>query len=392
MPLDWLVLLLLALYAAGTIAAMIKSMDLVIVIFTPLLEVLTLLVRGCYTISAPLCALFRPLRSPQMSIFELVLELPAALLSFVVFKIAKYLFSRPIDEAPGWGSPYGAITVWNDREPYKLIARAVLMPRWQTRALTARTALKVNDGFEIDVGALANPTLSWSCLVQTSAGAPVASLCGDGRPTASTEWVRVPLEAGDYVVYLRCYTEKPNPKDVPLPAIRLGADATPVVAATSGSIDLDGELELEKLAPYQIPFLRAVHFHIYPMIAWGQLLPPSLLNRTVLDDEPEPAIAFGTISAGCAMVISLKEEAVAEFHVVHVTIYNRHSFPVNYFDLPLTSAPYTTLTFEEDGIYVVRGIFKRPGGPSVTSIDPSNSRARSPEFGSRITIGLIPTH
>mmetsp|Transcript_43369 Transcript_43369/g.107913 ORF Transcript_43369/g.107913 Transcript_43369/m.107913 type:complete len:397 (+) Transcript_43369:43-1233(+) len=384
----WLLLLLLLV---GVLTN--RAVNLTDPILNSALKAMTWLVRLSGLLTLPFTRLgksMRPVDPPAMSTLEIIFEAPTAILSFAMYRLAKYVFTRPYsDDPPGWTIPYKDVTVWENSKPYKLIFKAVVQPRWQTRALVARSTIKVKSGFEIDTLTLGKGTVSWTCVIYKGIQT-VASLGGDGGGGGG--WKHVKLNPGNYELVLRLYAASADSTEMNLPAVRLDANSEPVIPALTTKCNVREELAYPRMQQYEIPFIKAMHHHVYPMLECQHLLPQQLVRKTVLPiGNPESVFAYGPVHQGARMSITLSPAALEEYHLVHVAVYNRASFPVYFFDVPMSSTPFVTPDpCAIDGIYLVRAVPKMPGEPTLTYIkSASNPTANAGTFGDRLTIKLL---
>jgi hypothetical protein len=249
------------------------------------------------------------------------------------------------------------------------LALPILMttgPRWNTHALIANLGpVPVRETLELDVAPAERSAKSWTVVVSAFPAfrsvATVSSLAGPFPEGIA----RVPLPAGTYSLGLRYYHWADT---VELPGVRV--DGQPVTAGQWMPPDLNRYLhDLPKRTNL---FYRALHYYVYVALKYADRLPAGFAEQEFLPvGNPETRFRYGIVPRGKSLRVETSP-ALRNACDVYVTLYNRASFPVHWFEV--TGDSSVTPAFEFDCMYLIRLHPRHPAPagavmPEVTLID-----------------------
>lgn len=303
----------------------------------------------------------RALRGPRaaqarlsQAIFALVWAIPGVLSYVYVWYSRRRLRSRPPGErarsaAATLGSPTTALTWqgWSARQQGKQNLRTVMLvsPRWNPHAVQHWVGpLEIERRLEVDTATLDRSARLWVVSVYR-AGVEVDTFSTAARPQ---EWRTLHLAAGTYVIHLRYYQLKPEPR---CPALVVdGQQAIPTRSA-SEEAQLYAAF-MDRVRDRRNLYYRFLHCHVDLTLLFRAILPERWVRRIYLPyGNPHTAFLFGPVAKGDVLHFDMGKGAEAHGSA-HLVLFNRAGFPVFWCDVP--DARYEAPIAPVAGSYLVR--------------------------------------
>ena len=259
-----------------------------------------------------------------MSAILLVLQVPLALLSLLLYKAVQWLMRRLANlhyrrrkEAAFRWSPLSAQTL---RNPLALPVLMTSAPRWNPHAITATLGpLPVRETLTIDVSAARRSAASWSIVVYTFPG--FRTITSVDSLQAAGDSVVLPLKPGRYWIGLRYYHWS---EEVVLPSLSI--DGKPAVEPMPLPSDVNAFYQ--ELSRRRSWCYFALHYHAWMALRLRAWLPRRFVERIVLPvGNPGTRFYYGVLRPGERLRIEASAETLRDADI-YLTLYSRASFPV----------------------------------------------------------------
>jgi len=282
--------------------------------------------------------------------FEIVWEIPLAVLSFLFYKIVRLLVHQVVQaqaivnkkQAGRWR----VLDARSLRAPLNLLALMTSAPRWNTHAIIAVAGpFKVQRSCKLCAASAARSATSWTVVAHASPGHRMVASVGSLGAPHQEPWQAMPLEPGRYRLALRYYHWSEH---VELPAVEVdGVEVIPATALEAHTNDFYHDLIRRNNF-----FYLCLHYYVGVLLRYQQWLPQSFVKREYLPaGNPQTEFYYGFLRANESLVFALHPQLL-QTHDVYLTLYNRASFPLLWY--PLREGEHTTPPSPSDGSYLVR--------------------------------------
>jgi hypothetical protein len=258
-------------------------------------------------------------------------EIPLAFLSFVFYKIAKFLI----------GNLYTIYLALNRKianrwrvisqelidSPLSLPVLMTKAPRWNTHAIIGTLGpFTVNDCLELDLASAGNSAGSWIAIFYSFPEYQTITTIESEKITTDDRWYKLKLKQGKYTIGLRYYNTK---QELILPAIEIdGNDFTPVTKIQSNANNF-----YDKLANRSNWLYLALHYYIFTILKLRRYLPESLIKAEYLPvGATDTFFAYDYLAKDKQLQIKLFADFFTDYEL-YLTLYDRASFPVAWLNL-----------------------------------------------------------
>lgn len=274
------------------------------------------------------------------------MKIALALLSFAFFRVTRGVlravqslyFRAAKAEAARWRT----LSAEALRRPLAMPIVMTTGPRWNPHAIIASAGpFRAHGRIEIDAAAAASSAGAWTVVVHEFPSYRTVAF----RGSSAVGQGPISLPPGRYALALRYYRWSGQPV---LPQVtvdgRAQIAARAIDAATNGFY--------ATLAFRKSWFYTCLHYYILVMLEWRGRLPESFVKGEFLPvGNPETEFRFGLLGPGKAPPID-GLNGMPNSGDVYVTVYDRASFPVDWYPLP---PGRETLPANGGAYYLIRG-------------------------------------
>ncbi|MBL1208760.1 DUF6208 family protein [Geminocystis sp. GBBB08] len=279
-----------------------------------------------------------------------MIEIPIALLSFIFAKINKFLI----------GNLYTIYLSLNQKKSkqWRVIDNelvssnlnlGVLMtkaPRWNTHAIIGTLGpFSVNNSLTIDLKSANNSCQSWIAIFYNFPKYETITTIESNQVNSQDDWHSIKLKKGKYSIGLRYYNYD---QKLVLPAIKVdGENFTSTLEIPSNSNNFYNYLINRK--NFYFLFL---HYYIYTIFKYRKYLPESFIKNEFLPvGATDTKFYYDCLEKGELLKINVDEFTLKNYDI-YVTIYDRCSLPVSWFQMTKLEEKSTPLT--NKGYYLIR--------------------------------------
>lgn len=304
----------------------------------------------------------------------LLWEIPLALLSFVFYKVMKFvignLFTIYLSLNKKKASQWRILSKKTINAPLVLPVLMTKGPRWNTHAVIGTLGpFRVNKSLEIDSSTANNSSRSWIAVVYSFPGYktitslesekinkcdPKATLkdslslttcCRNRVARQRNRWLKIELPPGKYSLGVRYYN-------------RLDAINYP-------AIKVDDRLYVDSVnVPHNINdyyydliqaknwFYSSLHYYIFTILKLRNYLPESFVRREYLPvGAPATHFAYNYLDSHQALQIKINSAIIEQFDV-YFTLYDRSSLPLTW--CIITDSEYLLSPQGNKGYFLLR--------------------------------------
>ena len=277
-------------------------------------------------------------------------EIPLALLSFVFYKIMKFLIGILF-------TIYLAINKEKASQwrffSQKMIAAPLILPvlmtkgpRWNTHAVIGTLGpFKVEREFALDVESANNSANSWIAVVYSFPGYKTITSLESNKINCDDKWYSVKLKPGKYTLGIRYYNRTDN---LQLPAIKVDGnnfvDAKPIPSDVNNFY-----YDLIKAKNW---FYSSLHYYIFTILKLRGILPESFIRNEYLPvGAPDTFFAYNYLEKQQQLQLDIDAEIVERCNI-YFTLYDRSSLPLSWEQIITTE--YYLAAPETNGYYLLR--------------------------------------
>ncbi|MGF1495532.1 MAG: DUF6208 family protein [Elainellaceae cyanobacterium] len=278
--------------------------------------------------------------------YQLLRELPLAVLSFLFFKVMKavigVLYLAFLQFNPAKATQWRVLSAATLASPLSLPVLMTKGPRWNTHAIIGTAGpFPVAHTLALDEEAIQTSAASWTAAVYTYPGYRTVGTLG----SLSASGYQLALPPGRYSVGLRYYGWG---DPVVMPSIRVdGAERIPAQPVSPKVNEFYADL-----AECRSWFYLALHYYVYTLLQLRPWLPESFVRREYLPvGAPETVFRYGAIARHQKLQVQVQPPLLARYDT-YVTIYDRASLPL--FWQQVSACDYTSPPLPDDGTYLLR--------------------------------------
>ena len=285
-----------------------------------------------------------------MNKIYLLWEIPLALLSFVFYKVMKFLIGNlftiylAIDKkkASQW-------RVFSQKTIDAPLVLPVLMtkgPRWNTHAVIGTLGpFAVKETVEIDLNTANKSSRSWISVVYSFPGYKTITSIESEQINGDRSWYAIKLPPGKYSLAVRYYNRS---EKVSFPAIKV--DDELYVEAYSVPSDINDYYH--NLIRAKNWFYSSLHYYIFTILKLRNYLPESFIRREYLPvGAPATHFAYNYLESQQALSIEVEPKIIEQFDV-YFTLYDRSSLPLSW--CIITESEYFLSSQNTKGYFLLR--------------------------------------
>ena len=255
-------------------------------------------------------------------------EIPLALLSFVFYKIMKFLIGILF-------TIYLAINKEKASQwrffSQKMIAAPLILPvlmtkgpRWNTHAVIGTLGpFKVEREFALDIESANNSANSWIAVVYSFPVYKTITSLESNKINCNDKWYSVKLNPGKYTLGIRYYNRTDN---LQLPAIQVdGKDFVDALAIPSDVNNFYYDIIKAKNW-----FYSSLHYYIFTILKLRDILPESFIRKEYLPvGAPDTFFAYNYLEKQQQLQLDIDAEIVDRCNI-YFTLYDRSSLPLSW--------------------------------------------------------------
>ena len=295
---------------------------------------------------------------------EVLGELCLAALSFVFFKVVKFAVRAGLwcyyrfagSQALRWRFVGPELF----QTPGTLLMIMTTGPRWNTHAMIATAGpVEVKQSLAVNVASAQRSARVWTLVICSFPGYRAVTTIGSRNTPFGGPNVELPLAPGRYWFALRYYHWADLMELPPLTV-----DGAELIHATPVSFGVDDFYR--SLSGRNDLLYRCLHDYVYVLLRYRRYLPAAFVAREFVPlGNPETRFEFGAMRTGERLSIQADPSVLLSYDV-YVTIYNRASFPVEWF--PVTGPEFTTAAAAAKCVYLVRIHGKEAGAEDFSGV------------------------
>jgi Family of unknown function (DUF6208) len=289
---------------------------------------------------------------------SIVWESWLATLSFLFFKGVKFMLRHGLS---CYYSLIGSqVLRWRFLSPELLKTPGALLtimtigPRWNTHAIVATAGpVVVEKSLAVNVAAAERSARVWTLAISTFPRYQTVTTIGSRNTPFDSTTMEVSLRPGRYWLALRYYHWGAR---VELPALTI--DGVEVIHSTTVPFDVNDFYSA--MIDRNNLLYRCLHYYVYVLLRYRRFFPAAFVEREFVPlGNPETRFEFGAMEAGERLSIQTDPSVLFRYDI-YVTIYNRASFPVVWYQV--TDGEFATAESAARCVYLVR-IHSKEAGP-----------------------------
>ena len=312
----------------------------------------------------------------------LVWEVPLALLSFLFYKITKFIIGNLF-------TIYLVInknkaTVWRVLSQDTLdsaLTLPVLMtkgPRWNTHAIIGTLGpFKVEQELSLNITTANNSARSWIAVVYSFPGYKTITSLESSKISSVNDWYTLKLKSGKYSLGLRYYNRLDS---ISLPEIKIDNN----VFTGSQQVDSDNNNFYYNLIQTKNWFYDSLHYYVFTILKLRKILPEFFVRKEFLPvGAPDTFFAYNYLTKKQTLKINFSPE-ISDNCQIYFNLYDRSSLPLSWCEISTTE--YNLAAPKNNGYYLLR-IRPQPGSSFDTSRIKFNVMAES-NFSQQVIVAV----
>ena len=255
-------------------------------------------------------------------------EIPLALLSFVFYKVMKFiignLFTVYLAINTKKASQWRILSQNVIEAPLVLLVLMTKGPRWNTHAVIGTLGpCKVNESIAIDLNTANNSARSWIAVIYSFPSYRTVSSIESEQINLTNDWHTVKVPPGKYSLGVRYYNRSP---EINYPAIKIDDNLFVDTCSVPSNVN-DYYDDLIKAKNW---FFSSLHYYIFTILKLRQYLPESFVRKEYLPvGAPATHFAYNYLESQQALKIAIATDILEQFDV-YFTFYDRSSLPLSW--------------------------------------------------------------
>lgn len=279
-----------------------------------------------------------------------LLEVPLALLSFLFYKIMKFLIGIVFtiylavnrEKASQW-------RFFSQKMISAPLILPVLMtkgPRWNTHAVIGTLGpFRVEQEFSLDLESANNSAGSWIAVVYSFPSYKTITSLESNKINTQEKWYSLKLKPGKYTLGIRYYNRA---EKLQLPAIKVDGENFVDVQPMPNEVN-NFYRELIKAKNW---FYSSLHYYIFTILKLRNFLPESFVRGEYLPvGAPDTFFAYNYLEAQQQLQLNIDQEIVDNCNI-YFTLYDRSSLPLSWEQID--TSDYNLAAPEGDSYYLLR--------------------------------------
>lgn len=286
-----------------------------------------------------------------MAYISLIWQVPLCILSLIFYRLSKRIiakvFTRAVKKGKQQNKQWRCISKDVLKTPFMLPFIATQGPRWNPHAVITNIGpLPVKGGVSIDLASVNRSAKNWTLVIYSHPEYKTVKSIGSNTFSESrnNEQTNIDLDDGVYSFSIRYYDWE---DEIAFPALTTASQEVVETRWISGDVN-DFYHTLIEADSW---FYRFTQYHIYPLLKLKAFLSKSQLQSFFLPvGNPDTRFNYDRIKAGETINATISQSVLDEARL-YVCIYNKSSFPVNFYSVNTTSFNYTAT---KNGYYLFR--------------------------------------
>ncbi len=285
-----------------------------------------------------------------MKKISLLWEIPLALLSFVFYKVMKFvignLFTVYLTLNQKKASQWRVLSKKTLNAPLILPVLMTKGPRWNTHGVIGTLGpFAVKESISINIKTANNSARSWIAVIYSFPGYKTVTSIESDKINQDNDWHTVKLSAGKYSLGVRYYNRFPA---INYPAVKVD-DSLFVDSCNVPSNINDYYYDLIKAKNW---FYSSLHYYIFTILKLRDYLPESFVRREYLPvGAPDTHFAYNYLDSQQALQIAIEPEIIEQFDI-YFTFYDRSSLPLTW--CIITEPKYLLSPQDNKGYFLLR--------------------------------------
>jgi hypothetical protein len=285
-----------------------------------------------------------------MNNIYLLWEIPLALLSFLFYKVMKFiignLFTIYLGSNQEKAKQWRVLSQEIIDSPLSLPVLMTKGPRWNTHAIIGTLGpFSVTKSLAINLESANNSARSWIAVIYSFPGYETINSIESEKVNSDSQWYSIDLKPGKYTLGLRYYNWT---EPVYLPAIKV--DEEELVT----SVNVPGNINdfYHNLINYKNWFYSCLHYYIFTILKLKQWLPESFVRNEYLPvGAPDTYFFYNYLDKDQALQVNT-EQAILNNYDIYFTLYDRSSLPVSW--CRIQQEEYILKPINNNGYYLFR--------------------------------------
>ncbi|MBE9047892.1 hypothetical protein IQ255_26455 [Pleurocapsales cyanobacterium LEGE 10410] len=285
-----------------------------------------------------------------MNKISLLWEIPLALLSFIFYKIMKFVIGNvftvylAIDKRKA--TQWRVLSAKTINAPLVLPVLMTKGPRWNTHAIIGTLGpFAVKETIAIDLETANKSSRSWIAVVYSFPGYKTITSIESEQLDRSDRWHTVELAPGKYSLGVRYYNRADT---VNYPAVKVDDQ----IYVESYNVPSNINDYYYNLIEAKNWFYSSLHYYIFTILKLRQYLPETFVRREYLPvGAPATHFAYNYLDAQQALEIKIEPKIIEQFDI-YFTLYDRSSFPLTW--CIITNTEYMLSPQQTTGYFLLR--------------------------------------
>lgn len=288
--------------------------------------------------------------SRTVSYPELWWEVPIAFLSFLFFKVMKFiignLYNFRLSKQDQQHLEWQPLSTETLKSPITVPFWMTFGPRLNTHAIIAPVGpFDVKETVEFNIEAAEQSAKSWTMVVYSFPDYKTVLRIGSGEEPLTEKWESIALEPGKYMLGLRYYQW---PEQVKFPDVKVDGQHLIHSKVISGDVNTF----YRDLRAQENWFYFSLHFYIFPLLRLRKWLPEAFVKKEFLPvGDPSLTYYYGFFREKEVMTVTLNPTLFENYNV-YITLYDRASFVISFHQIHETE--HMVGPMEMDGFYLFR--------------------------------------
>jgi hypothetical protein len=281
---------------------------------------------------------------------ELLWEIPLAFLSFLFYKIMKFvignLYTIYLSFQKKKATQWRVLSQETLDSPLSLPVLMTKGPRWNTHAIIGTVGpFPVQEEISLDVKLANNSARSWIAVVYSFPSYKTITTIEPHQVGKDQDWFNLKLPQGKYSLGLRyynCYDQ------ISLPIVKV--DGNKLI--DSQPVDPNVNQFYHNLIQAKNWFYSSLHYYIFTILKLRQFLPASFVEREFLPvGAPDTQFFYHYLEPNQKLQIKLEPQILQDYNI-YFTLYDRSSLPLSW--QQITTEAYESETIKNQGYYLLR--------------------------------------
>ena len=294
----------------------------------------------------------------------LVWEIPLALLSFVFYKVMKFIIGNLF-------TIYLAVNK-NKASRWRLLSQEtldsalslpVLMtkgPRWNTHAIIGTLGpFKVEQEVSLNITTANSSARSWIAVIYSFPSYKTITSLESSKISSDNDWYSIKLAPGKYSFGLRYYNRLDK---ITLPEIKIDDNNF----TEAQNVPTDNNDFYHDLIQAKNWFYSSLHYYIFTILKLRKILPESFVRKEFLPvGAPDTFFAYNYLGKQQSLSLEFTQDIIDNCHI-YFNLYDRSSLPLSWCEISTTEYNLNLAIPKTNGYYLLR-IRPQPGFSFDTS-------------------------